>query len=932
MRIKINGFKCHLETEYVFLDSAITLVKGASGAGKSTILQAIYWCLFGGMRGIYNSSGETKKCNVTLCVSNLTIYRQKKPDLLRVTVGGSVDNKNYEDEIAQNMIDRMFGLKDLWKACCYVEQKQRCALLSGTNAERMDLLNQLSFSTDNPTLCISKISEALASINKDFVDKQNRYKAEVEVYANEFSRRPVTVDMVELTEPSMHTQLQQDIQNITGEIEVLKSTLMEQKKLEGTRDSLQKQVEATTLKLNSLGPEENSQNQSDQLKLKIIELEQNIAEIGVKLQQLAQSDNLTKQYTAQSKQYDLQISQCETQIKQCENQIKQCDMQMKQSANQILQCDLQISQSTDKFKDIQGTIEESTGKLIGYNVTEELLNKPVTANEIWQVKQSEVGRSKMLADAESINCPYSAESIKEALGSLHLQLANLNTVDKRLQMYALLQTNIQKFNQLGISEDELRQEKIDEYDTESRKIAQDIAEMRKSKDIISCPRCKGGLRYLNGHLHTSEGAVGISPELIKTKEIEYTGLLGKIKGLRSAQQQYKDIETTKLSCGNLEELEIHKNTNVTTEKQQTQQLITFVSRLQYIPEVSISSLILESIAYHQGLYKQLETIQSQVDTMGKQKDSLLIQQTNITQQHTNLLEHAQTYNLNKTQISQTKQEFIKENQHLQESNQNNSVILGQLNSEKSKLIQEINKHRKEIERLQTLNITRQQYINQLATLQQQLDQVMNQIKPETEQLYQMNVELLVTKRQQLDDANYANTMTERQIKLETDRQNILNIYTDVTSLEQLKQIAINVECKQLQETVDAINIAMIDALGAFFNEPISVILKLYKEIKSKKNQLKPGVNITIKYKCAEYDSVNQMSGGEGDRVSLALIMALNRVSTSPLLLLDECMTSFDVSLKESCVNVLKTNTDKTILCVDHGEVEGFYDEVLPIST
>lgn len=927
MRIKINGFKCHLESEYVFLDSAITLVKGASGAGKSTILQAIYWCLFGGMRGIYNSSGETKKCNVTLSVSNLTIYRQKKPDLLKVNIESHI--YIYEDEIAQNMIDRMFGLKDLWKACCYVEQKQRCALLSGTNAERMDLLNQLSFSTDNPTLCISKISECLSTVNKEFVDKQNRYKAEVEVYANEFSKRPVTVDMVELTEPTVLTQLQQDILLITAEIEVLKSTLMEQKKLEGTRDSLQKQIEAVSFKLNSLDPETNSQNQ---FKQKIMDAEQNIAEIVVKLQQLAQSDNLTKQYATQLKQYDLQITQCDTQIKQCENQIKQCTSQLQQVVDQITQCELQISQNTNKFEDTQVKISESTGKLIGYNVTEELLNKPVTSSEIWQVKQSETNRAKMLADSDSINCPYSAEAIKEALGALHSQLANLNTIDKRLQMYNQLQTNINKFNQLGISEEELNQEKIDEYDAESRKIAQEISEMRKSKDIISCPRCKGGLRYLNGHLHTSEGAVGISPEQIKSKEGEYTTMLNKIKGLRTAQQQYKDIQAATVACGDLSELNGTTIQNTNLEKQQTQQLITFVSRLQYIPEVGISSNILEAIAYHQGLYKQLETIQGQVDTIGKQKDSLIQQQNNFTQQHTNLLEHTQTHRFNKEQIIQTKQEFIKENQHLQESNQNNSVIQSQLNSEKEKLTQEINRYKKEIERLQTLTITRQQYSNQLGTLQQQLEQVVNQIKPETEQLYQMNVELLATKKQQLDDATYARNMTERQGKLENDRQNILNIYADVTSLEQLKQIAINVECKQLQETVDAINIAMIDALGAFFNEPISVTLKLYKEIKSKKNQLKPGVNITIKYKCAEYDSVNQMSGGEGDRVSLALIMALNRVSTSPLLLLDECMTSFDVSLKESCVNVLKTNTDKTILCVDHGEVEGFYDEVLPIST
>jgi DNA repair exonuclease SbcCD ATPase subunit len=930
MRIKINGFKCHLETEYVFLDSAITLVKGPSGAGKSTILQAIYWCLFGGMRGIYNSSGETKKCNVTLSVNNLTIYRQKKPDLLRVSVGDK--KESYEDEIGQNMIDRMFGLKDLWKACCYVEQKQRCALLSGTNAERMDLLNQLSFSTDNPTLCIAKITEQLALTNKEFTEKQNKYKAEVEVYSNEFNRKPVTVDMVELTDPQMYTQLQQDIQNISDEIQVLKSTLMEQKKLEGTKDSLTKQVEAATIKLNSLTPCENSDGQIEQLKTKIHELEHQTTEINLKLQQLAQSDNLTKQYGSQLKQYDTQLMQHTTQISQCDTQIKQCLHQLSQAVTQVNQCDTQLVQCTDNFKTMENKITESNSILIGHNVSESLLNKQVSPDEIWQVKQNEASRLKMMADAESINCPYSIEAIKEALSTLHLQLANLNTIEKRLQLYVSLQLSVTNFNKLNIGEDDLAPEKIEGYDGESRKIAQEIAEMRKAKDIITCPRCKGGLRYLNGHLHTSEGVVPINVDQIKLKELEYTQLLSKIKNLRGAQQQYKDIQTTTSSCGNLEELEKYKNTNINLEKQQTQQLITFLSRLQYIPEVLISSSILEAISYHQGLYKQLETIRSTSDNIQKQKDNVVVQHGNLTIQHTNLIQHMETYQLNKQQSISSREEFIVANQHIIESNQSNSVVLNGLNQDKYKVQMEITNYKKEIERLQTLNITRQQYTNQVLSLQQQLDQVQLELKPETEQLYQMNSELLNTRRQQLDDANYAKDMTVRQCNLEADRQTILNIYSDVTALEQLKQIAINVECKQLQETVDAINIAMIDALGAFFNEPISVTLKLYKEIKSKKNQLKPGVNITIKYKCAEYDSVNHMSGGEGDRVSLALIMALNRVSTSPLLLLDECMTSFDASLKESCVGVLKTNTDKTILCVDHGEVEGFYDEVLPIST
>jgi chromosome segregation ATPase len=167
--------------------------------------------------------------------------------------------------------------------------------------------------------------------------------------------------------------------------------------------------------------------------------------------------------------------------------------------------------------------------------------------------------------------------------------------------------------------------------------------------------------------------------------------------------------------------------------------------------------------------------------------------------------------------------------------------------------------------------------------------------------------------------------------LELLRQEVMKWNSDITTLQKLKQIAIDIECRQLEDTVNTINSAMAESLLSFFNEPISVTLKLYKTLKTKKC-LKPGVNLSIKYKGTEYDAITQLSGGEGDRISLALIMALNSINSSPFLLLDECMTSFDSHLKEECIKTLKTLTNKIIICVDHGDIDGFYDKVIPISS
>ena len=82
MHIKIVGFKIHIDVEFIFQNGEMTLLKGSSGAGKSTILQAVFWALYGNMRSIYNNAGITKNLSVTLSLPGITIYRKKNPELL----------------------------------------------------------------------------------------------------------------------------------------------------------------------------------------------------------------------------------------------------------------------------------------------------------------------------------------------------------------------------------------------------------------------------------------------------------------------------------------------------------------------------------------------------------------------------------------------------------------------------------------------------------------------------------------------------------------------------------------------------------------------------------------------------------------------------------------------------------------------------------
>ena len=166
MRIKLNGFRCHLDKEFNFPTGGIHRIRGDSGSGKSTVFAAIYWCLYGSMQHVYNNAGLTNKCSVTLEFDNppMMIYRQKRPELLRVASGGTV----LEDmATAQAYINNQFGPKEVWQACCFIAQNMRSYLITASNADKMELLNTLSFSVDQPDVFISRIENELLKVQNE---------------------------------------------------------------------------------------------------------------------------------------------------------------------------------------------------------------------------------------------------------------------------------------------------------------------------------------------------------------------------------------------------------------------------------------------------------------------------------------------------------------------------------------------------------------------------------------------------------------------------------------------------------------------------------------------------------------------------------------------------------------------------------------------
>jgi len=97
---------------------------------------------------------------------------------------------------------------------------------------------------------------------------------------------------------------------------------------------------------------------------------------------------------------------------------------------------------------------------------------------------------------------------------------------------------------------------------------------------------------------------------------------------------------------------------------------------------------------------------------------------------------------------------------------------------------------------------------------------------------------------------------------------------------------------------------------------------------SDKNEIKPKINIRVCYKGEEIE-LDDLSGGEYDRVSLAIMLSFNHICKSDLILLDESIASLDADLTNDILEKLKENlNNKRIIVVAHQLNTGIFDQIV----
>lgn len=141
MKLSLSNFKHHTDLEVDLPETGLVRISGRSGAGKSSVVHAIKYALFGKSRGI--TTWNETKTEVKLEGLGLDILRTKGPNTVECN---GVRSKAAEDEI-----QRVLGMNELeFNISSYVSQGQRSSLINLSPSEQLRLIHALSFRDEDP--------------------------------------------------------------------------------------------------------------------------------------------------------------------------------------------------------------------------------------------------------------------------------------------------------------------------------------------------------------------------------------------------------------------------------------------------------------------------------------------------------------------------------------------------------------------------------------------------------------------------------------------------------------------------------------------------------------------------------------------------------------------------------------------------------------
>lgn len=164
-------------------------------------------------------------------------------------------------------------------------------------------------------------------------------------------------------------------------------------------------------------------------------------------------------------------------------------------------------------------------------------------------------------------------------------------------------------------------------------------------------------------------------------------------------------------------------------------------------------------------------------------------------------------------------------------------------------------------------------------------------------------------------------------KSEKENQELRNLLQKKESCLKLKKIIQEESNLTFENLMISFNQILNDIVSEIF-EDIYIEIGMFKKLKSK-SEIKPQFNMNVTLKGHVYDNLSFLSGGEKDRMSIALMVTLAKLGRGNIVMLDETMSSLGEDMRHQMLELIKKHLpDKIVLVVCHSTIKGYYDSVI----
>jgi len=193
IRLTLKNFKCYQEKTFEF-DKGFVLIEGQSGVGKTSILQAIIFVLYG--KGKNLKMNGKSSCSVQIDYDDLVILRSKNPNKL-------VINDIIEGDEAQHIINKKFG--DTFDVTSYISQTSLNSFILMNPVEKLEFLEKFAFKDIDLADIKSRNKTEIGKRKDDLIKIVHNLELTSKIFQD--MNEPITVEFPIKSKPSNYEKI-----------------------------------------------------------------------------------------------------------------------------------------------------------------------------------------------------------------------------------------------------------------------------------------------------------------------------------------------------------------------------------------------------------------------------------------------------------------------------------------------------------------------------------------------------------------------------------------------------------------------------------------------------------------------------------------------------------------------------------------------------